>query len=94
MARKTASIIAMIERTNTALARPTPKGWSEEKGQAFREGIATALEMTLLENGVYNGFSYLDSAKVARNPDGTAARPWRCEDESRRYYSVHPKLLK
>ena len=86
MARKTASIVNLIERTNLQLSRELPHTWSKEQQQGFRWGVAAALEATLFENDVYAGFSYLESVGVKRNADGTAARPWSCEDESRRSY--------
>lgn len=91
-ARKTASILNMIERTNNALAQPTPESLTKEQGIGFRMGVATALESVLHEAGVYNGFTYLESAGIPRNPDGSEVRPFSCEDESRRSYSIHPKL--
>jgi hypothetical protein len=91
--RKTAPLVAMIERTNQALTRPTPESWTKEQGLGFRFGVITALEAALHEAGAYAGYSYTELAKVKRGADGQAVEPWSCEDDSRRNYYIHPNLI-
>ena len=92
MARKSASIIKMIERTNEALDRNMNHHMDPHQQVGFRQGLAAALEWVLLENGVYHGFSYTEQAGVERNADGVAVQPFTCQDETRRFYHTHPKL--
>jgi hypothetical protein len=56
--RKTASIAAVLKRTNHRLLHSTCE-------PGFRQGIASGLEAILHEAGLYAGFGYLSDADMA-----------------------------
>jgi len=76
--RKTVSIKALVDSTNTYLAYTAPRGCPGPTRE-MRLGAASALEKALFLAGAYRGFHYLDTTN------------WR-EDDSRRAYILHPKL--
>jgi hypothetical protein len=76
--RKTVSIKALVDSTNTYLAYAPPRGCPGPTRE-MRLGAAVALENALFLAGAYRGFRYLDPIH------------WR-DDDSRRAYILHPKL--
>lgn len=87
MARKSANIVNMINRTNMMLDAQMDHHMDPQQQVGFRKGIAALLESVLHENGVYFGFSYTEKAEV----DHTA-ESFTCKDETRCFYHIHPKL--
>jgi len=96
MSRKSASIVNMINRANHMLSAEMDHIMSPVEQVGFRKGVAEMLECTLHENGVYSGFSYLQSAGMVRHPEGHEHAGYfkSVEDDSRRKYHISSKLEK
>lgn len=78
--RKTVNVDEVLAPMNRALAAPdnTKMFGNMTREQAFREGVASAIETILHHAGRYNGFSYL-------NVDHSQSPPL-IPDETRRHY--------
>ena len=82
--RKTANIANILNKANAALSSNNPH-MSEDEAKSFRYGICTMIESILMDNDVYMGFSYLESA--GKGVDSQGFLDWK--DESRRHYHLH-----
>lgn len=92
MARKSASIVNMINRTNTMLDAEMGHLMSEEEQKGYRKGVAAQLECVLHENGVYAGFGYTDKAGMVFGENEAGPVCVKVTDDTRRCYTVHRTL--
>ena len=82
--RKTANIAAILKNANDILSNET-NSMTKDEAKSYRYGVCTMIEKILIENEVYLGFFYLDSA--GQGVDSQGFLDW--EDESRRRYLSH-----
>jgi hypothetical protein len=89
MTRRTVQLRKMIEHTNLMLNAPDPVMLTPAEAKAWRLGAAILLESMLFDAAAYAGFSYTEKANVEHDEKGYARS---IEDDSRRCYTIHPKL--
>ena len=88
-ARKTVKLTDVLEIANNMLDYDAEDcGLTKEEAVAARKAVATFAEALLFKADSYRGFAYTEKAGVARGADGIALRPFHCEDDSRRAYSI------
>ena len=82
--RKTVSVLTALGKANTFLAE-SPNEASER-----RLGVASFLEVLLMETDTYAGYGYRAEAGVERDSDGNFVS---VADDSRRVYYTRKALL-
>jgi hypothetical protein len=80
--RKTLPVIFLLEKVNAMLAS------KDRMSQDQKQGACLALESVLFEAGVYNGFSYLESAGVENACTGYVS----VKNEYDRKYHPHSSI--